>query len=156
MSYPWFKPSEIHTADGSKVHLQVISMSPSVTIPLLGCEKVNIGLFAKAILDHPEKTLPARTVAGFAEKMSWKQMVHCYAKAHGIEVRCARISKEDYRALWPVWGELMDAANDYYEFMGPGGMLGRDEEENVLGSEELGVQGLVGVADAFARMKSVD
>ena len=50
----------------------------------------------------------------------------------------------------------MDAANDYYEFMGPGGMLGRDEEENVLGSEELGVQGLVGVADAFARMKSVD
>ena len=136
--------------------LQVISMSPSVTIPLLGCEKVNIGLFAKAILDHPEKTLPARTVAGFAEKMSWKQMVHCYAKAHGIEVRCARISKEDYRALWPVWGELMDAANDYYEFMGPGGMLGRDEEENVLGSEELGVQGLVGVADAFARMKSVD
>ncbi|KAH6852752.1 hypothetical protein B0T12DRAFT_353935 [Alternaria alternata] len=156
MSYPWFKPSEIHTADGSNVHLQVISMPPSVTIPLLGCEKVNIGLFVKAILDHPEKTLPARTVAGFAEKMSWKQMVHCYAKAHEIEVRCARISKEDYRALWPVWGELMDVANDYYEYVGARGMLGRDEEEDVLGSEELGMEGLVGIADAFARMKSVD
>ncbi|CAN9123181.1 unnamed protein product [Alternaria alternata] len=119
-------------------------------------KKVNIGLFAKAILDHPEKTLPARTVAGFAEKMSWKQMVHCYAKAHEIEVRCARISKEDYRALWPVWGELMDVANDYYEYVGARGMLGRYEDEDVLGSEELGMEGLVGIADAFARMKSVD
>jgi hypothetical protein len=95
-------------------------------------------------------------VAGFAEKMSWKQMVHCYAKAHEIEVRCARISKEDYRALWPVWGELMDVANDYYEYVGARGMLGRYEDEDVLGSEELGMEGLVGIADAFARMKSVD
>jgi hypothetical protein len=35
-------------------------------------------------------------------------------------------------------------------------MLGRYEDEDVLGSEELGMEGLVGIADAFARMKSVD
>ncbi|KAG9187907.1 hypothetical protein G6011_05778 [Alternaria panax] len=155
-SYPWFKPKEVHTADGSKLFMQMVSVLQPTTLLLLGCEKVNMGRFANTILHHLEKTLPANVVAGFAEEMSWEQMVQCRLEARGIKVKCVGIDKEDYRSLWAVWSKLLNVANGHYEFVGPRGVVSGGEDEDVLDSEELGVQGLVGIAEAFAGMKGLD
>lgn len=51
MNYPWFKPSEVHTADGSKLYMQMLGVPPSVRIPLLGDENTKRGAFRQG---HPQ------------------------------------------------------------------------------------------------------
>ncbi|KAK8095160.1 uncharacterized protein PG998_014384 [Apiospora kogelbergensis] len=112
MEYPFFKPLEVPSADGSgKLYIQLLAVPASARIPLAGDEKTNVGLFVKAILDQPEKTLPARAVAGCVEQLTYGEMVRAYGTAQGTDIRCVQISKDDYQKLWPVWGELMDTAN---------------------------------------------
>ncbi|WYZ36902.1 hypothetical protein EsH8_II_000408 [Colletotrichum jinshuiense] len=154
MNYPWFKPSEVHTVDGSKAYIQMLGVPPSVRIPLLGDEKTNVGLFVRAILDNPEKTLPAKAVAGFNEQPTYSEMVQTYGMAQGIKVRCVQIPKNDYWQLWHLWGELMDTTNSYFELMDGNSLSSVDED--VLSKEDLAVEGLVGTAEAFAANKLFD
>ncbi|KAK2598784.1 hypothetical protein N8I77_012171 [Diaporthe amygdali] len=154
MRYPWYLPSEVRTADGSKKYIQLVGLPPSVKIPLLGDERTNAGLFVRAILERPDLTLPAKAVAGLDELLSLAEVAQAYGAAQGIEVRCVQIPKEDYRELWPAWGDLMDVSHSYYEVMGDMGFSSVDE--HVLSKADLGVEGLVGTAEAFAGIKLSD
>lgn len=121
MVYPWFKPIALPSADGGagpKPCIQLLSVGPSTMVPLAGDEKTNVGLFVRAILNHPKRTLPAKTVAGFIGQETYGEVAQAYGAAQGIKVQCVQISKDDYRELWPVWGELMDMTNSYLELMG--------------------------------------
>lgn len=151
MNYPWYQPSEVHTAGGDRSYIQLLSVPTTVKSPVLGDEKVNPGLFVRAILDRPDLSLPAKAVAGVDEQLALSEVGQLYGAAHGIKVRCVQISKTDYHELWPVWGELMDMSNSYMEFMDGKGFSSIDE--NVLSKEDLGLEGLVGTAEAFARSK---
>lgn len=152
MNYPWYLPSELHTADGSKSYIQLLSVPPSAKVPLLGDERANSGLFVRAILDRPDLTLPAKVVSGIVEQLTFSEVAQAYGVAHGIGVRCVQISKDDYVELWPAWGELMDVSHSYVDFMGGKGFSSVDED--VLSKDELGVEGLIGTADAFAANKT--
>lgn len=81
-------------------------------------------------------------------------MVQTYGAAQRIEVRCVKISKSDYRQLWQVWGELMDTTNAYLELMDGNAFSSVDED--VLSKDDLGVKGLVGMAEAFAAKNLFD
>ncbi|KAK7968851.1 hypothetical protein PG988_007924 [Apiospora saccharicola] len=154
MNYPWFKPIAVPSADGGdgpRPHIQLLGVSPSTIIPSAGDEKTNVGLFVRATLDHPEKTLPAKTVAGVVEQATYGEVAQAYGAAQGIQVRCVQIPKDDYRGLWPVWGELMDVTNSYFEVMG--GKAFDTADDVVLTMEDLKVDGLVGTAEAFAAEK---
>lgn len=148
MNYPWYQPSEVHTADGSRSHIQLLSVSPSTRLPLLGDEKVNPGLFVRAILERPDLTLPAKAVAGVDEQLSFTEVARAYGAARGIKVQCVQVSKDDYTEIWPAWGELMDLSHAYVEFMDAKGFSSVDEE--VLSKEDLGLEGLIGTVEAFA------
>lgn len=154
MNYPWYRPSEVHTAGDGRSYIQLLSVPPSVKIPLLGDERVNSGLFVRAILDRPELTLPAKAVAGVDEQLTLSEVTQAYGKAQGINVRCVQISKTDYMELWPAWGELMDVSHSYMEVMDGKGFSSVDED--VLSKKDLGVEGLVGTAKAFATKKPSD
>ncbi|KAK8140061.1 nitrogen metabolic regulation nmr [Apiospora sp. TS-2023a] len=156
MNYPWFQPIAVPSAgdgDSPRPHIQLLGVSPSTTIPSAGDEKTNVGLFVRAILDHPEKTLPAKTAAGVVEQVTYSEVAQVYGAAQGIQVRCVQIPKDDYRELWPVWGELMDITNSYFEVMG--GKAFDTADDIVLKKEDLEVEGLVGTAEAFAAEKHV-
>lgn len=152
MNYPWYRPSELHTADGSKSYIQLLSVSPSVTIPLLGDERANPGLFVRAILDRPDLTLPAKAVAGVDEQLTLAEVSRAYGAAHGINVRCVQISKADYNELWPGWAELMDVSHSYMGAMDGKGFSSIDED--VLSKEDLGLVNLIGTAKAFSANKT--
>jgi NmrA-like family protein len=154
MKYPWFKPVEVHTVDGSKSYIQMLGVPSSVKLPLLGDEKTNVGLFVKATLDHPERTLPAKIVAGLDEQQSFGEMMQTYGTAQGIKVRSVQIPKSDYLQLWPVWAEVIDISNEYFKLMD--GKAFSSVGEDVLFKEDLGVEGLVGTAEAFAAEKLFD
>ncbi|KAK8083934.1 hscarg dehydrogenase [Apiospora saccharicola] len=154
INYPWFKPIAVPSADGGDgpgPHIQLLGVSPSTIIPIAGDEKTNVGLFVRAILDHPEKTLPAQTVAGVVKQATYSEVAQVYDAARGTQVRCVQIPKDDYRGLWPVWGELMDVTNSHFEVMGRKAFDTADDV--VLTKEDLEVEGLVGTAEAFVAKK---
>ncbi|KAH8762134.1 hypothetical protein F5883DRAFT_716656 [Diaporthe sp. PMI_573] len=153
MNYPWYRPNEVHTAGGDRSYIQLLGVPTSVKIPLLGCEKVNPGLFVQAILDRPDLTLPAKAVAGVDEQLTLSDVARVYGVAQGINLRCVQISKADYKELWPAWGELMDVSHSYMEVMDGKGFSSIDED--VLSKEDLGVEGLVGAAETFATSKAL-
>ncbi|KAL2812889.1 hypothetical protein BDW59DRAFT_178491 [Aspergillus cavernicola] len=149
MMLPLFHPTKIHTVDGSKSYVTFLSVAPSTKIPLLGDERANVGLFVKAILERPEKTLPGRFVAGVMEQRALGDVVSAFAAAKQIQARCVRISREDYKKLWPVWGGLMDLSHYYFEVVGGKAFT---SVEGVLTGDDLEVKGLVGVDEAFASL----
>ncbi|KAK8087774.1 hypothetical protein PG997_002735 [Apiospora hydei] len=152
MDYPWFKPMAVPSfGDGPGSYVQMLGVPPWTVIPLAGDERTNVGLFVRAILDQPQKTLPAKTVAGYVEQETYGELMQVYGAVQGINVRCVQIPKDDYRALWPVWGELMDSTNSYFEVMS--GRAFSTVGHHVLTRDDLDVQGLVGTAEAFAARK---
>ncbi|KAL4926745.1 uncharacterized protein BDV17DRAFT_269007 [Aspergillus undulatus] len=149
---PVFRPSRIHTADGSESYITLLNIPPETKFPLLGEANVNVGLYAMAILEQAEKTLPRKFVSGVVECRGVGDVVASFAAAKGIQVRAVQISREDYRALWPGMGELMDITHYYLEVTGERAFSDVDEE--VLTGDDLGVQGLVSVDEAFKRLPS--
>lgn len=148
MQYSMFRPNRVHAMPGlPPTYVQLISVPPSVPIPLLGDAQTNVGKFVRAILEQPEKTLPGRIVAGVDQVQTFHGLMEMYGAAQGITARSVQVPKEDYRQLWPVMGDLMDKTNSYFEFMDGKAFSSVDEE--VLTKDDLQVEGLVGTAEAF-------
>jgi hypothetical protein len=162
MHIPIYTPTRIRTLDGSKLHVQFLSIPSSTPIPLLGDEKINAGLFVRAILEQPHLTKSANgnIVSTVLEYRQITQVVDGFSKRQGIQTRCLTLNKEDYGSLWPVWGELFHLSHLYFEVMGTRAFSITSEKEGeeaqgrceVLTKEDLGVEGLVGVEEAFERM----
>ncbi|KAK7217847.1 hypothetical protein V2G26_005850 [Clonostachys chloroleuca] len=133
MNYPLYQPSPINSMDGEKLYVQLVGASPTTTLlPLMGDEKTNVGLFVKAILDQPEKTLPGRIVRGLVEQMS-------------INIRGGLC--EDLSYL----GELLNINHGYMNQLGSQAFTSTVEQ--VVTKDDLDIKGLVGTAEAFAAIK---
>lgn len=154
MLNPIFRPARIHGvgpgAEGGGTYVTLVNVDPATKVPLLGDEGVNVGLFARAILEDPGLTLPGRVVAGVVEERAIGDVVEAFGEAKGIRARGVHVSREDYRRLWPGLGDVMDVSNSYFEVMDGRAFTSTDEE--VLTKEDLYVKGLVGVDDAFAKL----
>ncbi|KAL3433339.1 hypothetical protein BDV09DRAFT_186715 [Aspergillus tetrazonus] len=135
---------------GVRNYVTFLGVDPATKIPLLGDEKVNAGLFVKAILGQPEKTLPGKTVSAVLEQRSIGDVVEAFGKAKGVQARCVKIDREVYRVLWPVWGNVLDISHAYFE--DAGGRAFSAKEEEVLTKEDLGVDGLAGIEEAFEKV----
>ncbi|CBF87461.1 hypothetical protein AN9354.2 [Aspergillus nidulans FGSC A4] len=135
---------------GVRNYVTFLGVDPATKVPLLGDEKVNSGLFVKAILDQPEKTLSGKTVSAVLEQRSIGDVVEAFGKAKGVQARCVKIDREVYRVLWPVWGDVLDISHAYLEDAGGKAFSAKDEE--VLTKEDLGVDGLAGIEEAFEKV----
>ncbi|KAL5043610.1 hypothetical protein BDW71DRAFT_216215 [Aspergillus fruticulosus] len=153
MALPLYHPNRVHAFDGNggKNYVTFLGVDPDTKIPLLGDERANVGLFVKAILEKPEKTLPGKTVSGVLESRSLGDTVEAFGKAKGVQARCVRTDREVYRALWPNWGDVLDISHAYFEVAGGRAFTAKKGEE-VLAREDLGVEGLVGIEEAFEKV----
>ncbi|CAH0048105.1 unnamed protein product [Clonostachys solani] len=151
MNYPLYQPSPINSMDGEKLYVQLVGASPSTLLPLMGDERTNVGLFVKAILDQPQKTLPGKIVRGLVEQMSIGELVATFAQVHKIRAHVLQISEEDYAKVYPIWGELLNINHGYMNQMGSRAFT--SPEEQVVTKDDLGIKGLVGTAEAFAAIK---
>ncbi|RAL12662.1 NAD(P)-binding protein [Aspergillus homomorphus CBS 101889] len=147
MLIPCFQPMRVRGADG---YLTLTNIDPVTKIPLAGDEKVNIGVFVRAVLEQPGKTLPGRIVSAVVEYRALRDVFEAFGVAKGCRVRCVRISREEYRALWPGLAELMDVSHHYFQVTDGRSFTAVGEE--VLGADDLGVKGLVGLEEAFERV----
>ncbi|KAL4739034.1 hypothetical protein BDV11DRAFT_205439 [Aspergillus similis] len=150
-TFVWFGWVCAFDQTGVRNYVTFLGVDPATKVPLLGDEKVNVGLFVKAILEQPEKTLPGKTVSAVLEQRSFGDVVEAFGKTKGVQARCVRIDREVYRALWPVWGNVLDISHAYFEDAGERAFSAK-EGEKVLIKEDLGVDGLAGIEEAFEKV----
>ncbi|KAI9147327.1 putative hscarg dehydrogenase [Paramyrothecium foliicola] len=150
ITYPLYMPNAVTTMDGSKLYVQLVGVPASTLLPLLGDEKKNPGLFVRAILDQPQKTLPGKFVAGVVENLTISDTLASFASAQKIKAQCVQVARRDYVKLWDVWSELMDQSHYFLELAGSNAF--GHAEDVVLTKADLGIEGLVGTAKAFEDM----
>ncbi|RDW85262.1 NAD(P)-binding-containing protein [Coleophoma cylindrospora] len=153
INYPWYMPFSIPNSNPTILYNMWATPPSSMPLKIAGDETVNIGLFAKSILDQPEKTLPGRFVLVATDDMTAGEFTAAWAQLQGKEVVHLQVNKDTYNKTWPKWGDAMDFMHMYTELTKN---TGYSSEENVLTKEDLGVTGLVDTKAAFAKMQSRD
>lgn len=151
MNYPFYQPFPVSTMENKYIQLQTIPAS--VPMQLIGDANVNIGLFAKSIMEQPEKTLPGNTVLGATDKLTCGELLSTWALALGKDVEYVQVDSTTYRRMWPKWGEAMDKMHIYWELMRDNCFSG---EEIILTKDDLSIAGLVDTATAFGNMRGHD
>ncbi|KAJ3455129.1 hypothetical protein MRS44_013729 [Fusarium solani] len=149
MLYPFFKPFPVTTTDPRK-YIQLLPAPSSTPMKLIGDATTNVGLFVRAILDQPEKSLPAKFVLGATDRMTTGELLSLWAEVNGVETEYVMADKKTYYKLWPGWAETMDAVFVYWGLVQEKDYSG---EDGILTAEDLGVIGLVNTATALGKMK---
>ncbi|KAK5740682.1 hypothetical protein LTR17_004487 [Elasticomyces elasticus] len=145
--YPFYQPFAIPTLDPGTLY-QFESTSPHVTWKVAGDVTVNVGLFVKAILAQPEKTLNGAAVVAASDDMTPQEIVSAWAAPQGKKGAVIQLNRQAYHDLWAPWTAVMDLSQQYFEMMGDKSFTG---ESVVLTKADLGVEGLVGTAEFFAK-----
>ncbi|KAH6878438.1 hypothetical protein BKA58DRAFT_377251 [Alternaria rosae] len=154
MEYPWYQPSPVHQSSPEKQYIQLLASPPSVRVQMVGDERTNVGLFVESILEQPDMTLAGKYVLAAVEDMSFAEIVSAFGAAKGLGVvQHVRVTREVYTKLWPFWADLMDDTHSYFELMAGKSFSG---EEVILTVKDLGVEGLVGSAEAFKALSLID
>lgn len=149
MNYPFYQPFPIPTA-GKNRYIQVQPSPASVKFSLVGDATINVGLFVRAIIEQPNKTLGGKFVNGVTDIMTAGEMLATWASVHGVEAEYVQIDKATYYSLWPRWGQAMDKMHEYLEWAKDCSFSGEDV---IISKEDLGITGLRDTRTAFANMK---
>jgi uncharacterized protein YbjT (DUF2867 family) len=146
-SFPMYAPVHVPTAGK---YVQFAISGPNVPIKTVGDARVNVGPFAKAALDQPQKTRGGKVVFACVEEITNAAMLQTWAKAQGKSAQYIEIPEESYMALWPGWAEEMGLMMQLWEVLGDRSWTGDDE---ILSKKELGVTGLTGLEQSFASLQ---
>ncbi|KAL4874201.1 hypothetical protein BJY04DRAFT_41883 [Aspergillus karnatakaensis] len=147
LAVPIYRPVKIPSLDGEDRSVILLNVEPETKFPILGDENVNPGLFVKAILEQPEKSLPGRCVSGTIAQTAFADVVGVLSKVKGVDVRPLQVRREDYAALWPGWGQLLELSHYYLSVAEERAFEGADE--SVVTAEDLRVEGLVSLEEAL-------
>lgn len=148
MNYPFYQPFPIPTA-GKNRYIQVQPTPASVQFPLIGDATINIGLFVRAIIEQPNKTLGGKFVNGITDIMTAGELLATWASVRGVEAEYVQIDKATYYSLWPQWGKAMNEMHEYLEWAKD---CSFSNEDVILSAEDLGIIGLQDTRTAFAEM----
>jgi hypothetical protein len=147
--YPFYQPFQIPGTSGDTLY-QLQATPGSSKWKLSGDAETNIGLFVKAILEKPEKTLPSKYVLAASDDLTADEVVQTWAEVQGKKGKVLTLSREAYYGIWPMWSEAMDLSHTYLGL--PGAYSQGDE--HVLMKEDLGVEGLVSTKEYFQKLQA--
>jgi len=146
--FPMFTPYYIPTA-GKYIELQ--DAPASTPIRSIGDPKVNIGLFVKAILAQPEKTLGGKYVLAHVEDTNAGEMLQTWARVNNKKAEYVQIDTNTFHNIWPMWAEEMGTMMRLWDWAG---LEKSWSGEDYLTKDDLNVrEGLISVADALTGME---
>ena len=146
--FPMFTPYYIPTADK---YIQLQSTPASTPVKTIGDVGANLGLFVKAILAQPERTLPGRFVLANTEDTTAGDLLQAWAAAQGKKAVYLQIDEKAFNSMWPMWSEEMGVMMQFWAAVKENSWSG---EENILTKDDLGVgDNLVYLKDSFADVK---
>lgn len=141
---PPFSPHHLKSID---TYLCIRPVSASTLLPLAGEVSVNIGVFVKAIVSNPSKTL-GKYVICKTEVMTNGDYIQLWGKVTGKRTQYLEVSFEEYDKLFPTWGVVVAELLQFFAYAGDKLWSGGPE---YLTAADLGVEGeLVGTEKAFA------
>ena len=145
--WPMFRPYEIPTAGK---YIQIQDTPPDVPVKAIGDAEANIGVFFKAIITQPNKTL-GKIVLAHVEDTTVGGMLQTWAKAQGKTAQYVQVDEKTFHALWPMWAEEAGVMMQFWEWAGEKSWTA---EEVVLTRDDLNVdvKQLVGLEQAFAEL----
>jgi len=136
----------VKSSSGKYIQLQVVP--PTVPILSIGDTSKNLGTFALAILNQPEKTLNGKYVVAYVSKTTTGGLLESWNKATGRSGLYVQISSsKDYDSLWPGAGEEMGGMMKFWEEAGEKSW----SSEDLVHPHELGIntEALMGDEEAF-------
>jgi hypothetical protein len=120
---------------------------------VLGHPPTNIGVFAYAILKHPEKTLrpQGRFVMAYNEITTTGKLLSDWSEVTGKPSKYVVTSLEDFANIWPGFGQEMGMMMAMWNELKEEAWAG---EEGILTGEDLGIklEDLATVKDAYKAM----
>ncbi|ATZ56217.1 hypothetical protein BCIN_13g00660 [Botrytis cinerea B05.10] len=143
---PMLAPTLLKTAGK---YVQLLPVGEDIPIATIGAATFNIGIFALAILQQPQLTLPSRTVLAEVETLTTKDLLKIWSEVSGIPAQYVSISLEHYEALWPKWGTELGLMLQFWDYARENSW---NAEDVVIKKEDLGITGLVGTKEAFGEM----
>jgi hypothetical protein len=140
--FPMMSPIEV---PGTGQYIQLHCTPLDSTFLALGHARTNIGLFVRAILEQPAKTLPAKMVVAGTEMTSLRKYLEIWSQVHGKPAHHAKVDRKAYDKLFPHWGEEIAIMMDFFEVAGEDSWF----PPGALGKDDLGIEGLVDLAEAL-------
>ncbi|OCT52497.1 NmrA-like family domain-containing protein 1 [Cladophialophora carrionii] len=148
--YPIFTPNYVKTANA---YVQLSPAHPSTPIKAIGDPLVNIGIFAHAILTHPELTLRpvGRFVLAHSEDTTAGKLLSDWSEVTGKPSKYVVTSLDDFANVWPGFGLEMGIMMAMWDELRDDSWSG---EEGVLPGKDLGIKPevLTDVKDAYRAM----
>jgi uncharacterized protein YbjT (DUF2867 family) len=146
-NFPMYTPIYIESAGK---YIQLATTGPNVPIKTIGDARANVGPFAKATLDQPQKTQGGKIVLAHLSDTTNNGLLQAWAKSQGKTAEYVKIDSASYNALWPGWSEEIGLMMQLWEELGDRSWSGDAE---ILTQEELGVIGLTSLEQAFSVLK---
>jgi hypothetical protein len=123
--------------------------SPTTKVLSVGDQTSNVGLFAVAIANKPELTLPGKFVLAETDLATTGSILKSWGQITGKETEYVEISLEQFDGLWPGWGQEMGAMLKFWEEYGDRSWTG----EEFITKEGLGITApLVGLEQTLQKL----
>lgn len=116
----------------------------------IGDAKRNIGVFIRAIIEQPHKTLPGKYVLAHTENITSGEMLQLWAEAQGKEAEYIQLEPSDFNKIWPGWAEEIGIMMQFFRWA----KTARLQNEGLITREDLGISSeLVDTREAFSTMQ---
>ena len=146
--FPMFTPYHIPTAGK---YIQIQNTPPSVPIKTIGDARKNVGVFVRAILSNPDRTLHGKFVLAYTEETTAGAMLQTWGKAQDKKIQYVQVDEKTFNAVWPMWAEEIGIMMQFWENAGDKSWTG---EEGILTKDDLGIkEPLQDLEQSFAELK---
>ncbi|KAJ5504131.1 HSCARG dehydrogenase [Penicillium fimorum] len=147
MVMPMMVPNLFRT---SGKYLQVLPVADDTPITTTGDIRINAGIYALAVLDQLQLTLPGKIVLVEAETRTTRDIIKLWSDVSGKPAEYCQISLDHYDNLWPKWGREIGLTLQFWD-------AAREKswtaDQPVLTKKDLGISGLVGMKEVFSAVK---
>lgn len=101
--------------------MQLLPLDGSTPLQSIGDAGVNTGVFVRSVLNN--KPAGGTYVLCVVEDFTFKSYLELWGEATGLakekgSTAVVTISYDDYRSLWPGFGDLMGEMNAFWHFIG--------------------------------------
>ncbi|KAI1110915.1 hypothetical protein F5Y14DRAFT_335947 [Nemania sp. NC0429] len=141
-----YGPVSIHKIPSADAYVHFASHPASTLIYWIGDVSRNIAQFIKPILEQPDKT-KGNFVFAYAEAHTSEKSLQIWAKAKGVRAFHVPVSTELVKGLWGWYADVLAEMWRYWGEFGKKSWY--PPGETVLTKDDLGVTGLVSLAESF-------
>lgn len=131
-------------------HVQLNGYPADTPLRPIGDAKNNVGIFIKAIIDQPDKTLLGKHVLAHTENITCGEMLQLGGEAQGKAAEYIELRPEEFNKVWPGWAEEIGIMMQFFWWA----KTTRSQNAGVLTRDDLGIsEGLIGTKEAFSAME---